>query len=97
MLLWPRTSTAGWLIEPEVALPFNQPDVFEADGVAVSLEVDLALFLFGSSAAGSGAFVQFEIVVDEDPIVACGDTGVLYFFAVLEARGGEFNVVCLPS
>ena len=76
---------------------FQQPDVLKAYGVAVSLQVDLAFFLFGSSAAGSGALVQFEVVVDEDPVVAGGDTGVLYFFAVLEAGGGELDVVGLPS
>ena len=97
MSSWPRISTDGWLIEPEVVLSFAQPNILEAYGVAVSLEVDLAFFLFGAAAAGSGALVQFEVVVDEDAIVAGGDAGVLYFFAVLEAGGGEANVVGLPG
>ena len=97
MSSWPRISTAGWLIEPEIALPFHQPDVLKADGVAVALKVDLALFLFGAPTAGSRTFVEFVVVVDEDPVVAGGDAGVLDLFTVFEARGGEFDVVGLPS
>ena len=59
--------------------------------------MDLAFFLFGSAAAGSGALVQFEVVVDEDAVVARGDARVLDFFAVLEAWGGELDVVGLPG
>ena len=63
----------------------------------MSLEVDLPLFLFGAAAAGSGAFVQFEVVVYDHAVVARGDPGILDLFAVLEARGGELYVVGLPG
>ena len=89
MSSWPRISTAGWLIEPEIALPFHQPDVLKADGVAVALKVDLALFLFGAPTAGSRTFVEFVVVMDNDSVVPGGDAGVLHFLAVLETRGAN--------
>ena len=63
----------------------------------MALEVDLALFFFGSSAAGSGALVQFVVVVDNHAVVPGGYACVLDFFTVFEARGGEFDVMGLPS
>ena len=70
-------------------LLFHQPDVLKADWVAVALEVDLALFLFGAPTAGSRSFVEFVVVMNDAPVVACGDAGVLHFLAVLETRGAN--------
>ena len=63
----------------------------------MSLEVDLALSLFGAPAACSRSFVEFVVVMNDDPVVAGGDAGVLDLFAVLEPRGREFNVIGLPG
>ena len=35
--------------------------------------------------------------MNDDSVVAGGDAGVLDLFAVLEARGGEFDVIGLPG
>jgi len=63
----------------------------------MSLEVDLALSLFGAPAACSRSFVEFVVVMNDDSVVAGGDAGVLHFLAVLEARGSEFDVIGLPG
>jgi len=81
----------------QTAVTFTSPPTRYSEGVAVALEVDLALFFFGASATGSGSFVEFVVVMNDDSVVACGDAGVLDLLAVLEPWGGEFDVIGLPS
>lgn len=81
----------------EHRLLFHEPDILEPNGVAVALEVDLSLFLFGAPTACSRSFVEFVIVMNDDSVVAGGDAGVLHFLPILKAGGGEFDVIGLPG
>lgn len=76
----------------------EDPDVAVADGVAVVLEVDGAGGVGFFDGGGGGAVGEFDVVLDEDAIVADGEAGGGGFLAVgVVFRGGEIDIVGLPG
>jgi hypothetical protein len=92
---------SAWIIRAELFfLEIADPDVPEADGIAVVLQRDgkpvCMCFVRGASLMGCGPY-QLRVVVDKDIIVEDGKPGRADQLAfVIEARPSEYDVKRLP-
>src|SRR5690606_23073641 len=80
------------------ALPRNDPDVPEPHRVGVVLKDERALGNLGALPTRAGAAPQFDVVVNDNAVVAERDAGVARLPPVSgKPRGREVDVVCLPD
>ena len=63
----------------------------------MALQVDLPFFFFRSPATSASACVEFVVFMNYNSVVTGGNAGVPDLFAFFESRGGEFDVIGLPS
>jgi len=77
--------------------PFDDPDIAEAHGVAVVLEIDGTGVGAFFDRRGAGVFGQLDAVLDDDAVVTDRYLGVLGFLALGVVFGGSVvDVVGLP-